>query len=624
MYVFGILNFCAIPCGLAQDGAAPEPAAAEQKPEPPKVPTEKEKLKTISDEIMQEGWWGQSGYFSPVKLPLYMLIFILWTGSASWINADQERLKKLNRELFNIIYCGIYLVLGTAVFFIPIFWAAFPLTLGLCFIPAIVYVVVRNKPLPPGDRVMTPEHLWFLFAESMGKIGIKIPHTSRKPYEGGPPVDLQPLGKGIDQKILTGRLILARNAPGYNLLRECLYDAVHSRATAVRFDFSPEQTKIQHRVDGTWLNLVPVPRTLGKSKDKDIYEEMLDSVKKLVGGKPEDRRSRQSGTFRAVIGNPQVKSKLKKFDIEFVSQGTPTGEAAMLQMQSKSITFKTLDELNIRSELQPKIMEIINAKKGIALIAAPPEHGLRTSVFVFAKVCDRFTRDVANIEEAGAGTEPIENVSMNTYDASKGETPFKHVADLVFKGISLLIIRELSDTATLEKCSESLSEEDRLFLLTVRAKDSVAAVSKILSYNVPPPLMIPHLNAVICQRLIRTLCPACKEAYTPDTNVLQQLRLNPKQVTQLYRKRTPLPPHEESKRGICPKCHGVGYYGRVPLIEILMLSDEIKALFLANSPPEVVRQQMNKEKQVSFLQEGIRLLIKGDTSVDELSKTLKM
>jgi type IV pilus assembly protein PilB len=130
---------------------------------------------------------------------------------------------------------------------------------------------------------------------------------------------------------------------------------------------------------------------------------------------------------------------------------------------------------------------------------------------------------------------------------------------------------------------------------------------------------------VVCQRLIRLLCPDCKEAYAPDPKVLQQLRLNPSQVQELYRTRTPLPtPHEEAKRGICQKCHGVGYYGRTALFELLTVSDSVKALLISNADAVTIRQQLSKEGQETFLHEGIRLLLKGDTAVEELSRVLKM
>ena len=582
-------------------------------------------LQGISDRLFEGGgWWGPGGYFNPIKLALYILLFVIWVGIASWINADQERLRKENRETFNLVYLLLCGVLGTAIFFIPLFWVTFSLIVLLCFVPSLTYVVIRNQSLPPGEQVLTGEHLWFLFAVNMGKIGVKIQHGQRLNYQSGPPVELEPIAKGGDPQILQARLILARNDAGYNLLRESIHEAVESRATALMFDFSPEQTKIRHQVDGTWLDLVPIPRKLGRTREKDIYEEMLEATKKLVGGNPDDRRSKQGGEFKAVIGNPKKKNTLKKYEIDFKSQGTPTGEAAMFQLHAQVVPFKTLDEIGVRSESQPKILEQINGKKGIVIVSAPPTHGLRSTMTVFAKVGDRFTRDVASVEDVNEVGEPIENVIPGLYDSSKGETPMNKLSDLLFRAIAVIFVRDMSAPGTVKICSEALQHDDRLFITMVRAKDGVETLKRFLAVDFPAQQIVPYINSTICQRLIRKLCPDCKEAYAPDPKVLQQLRLNPNQVQQLFRKRTPLPPHEEAKRGICMTCHGVGYFGRTALFELLTVSEATKALLLANAEPAAIRQQFNKEGQQTFLHEGIRLLLKGETTVEELSRVLKI
>ncbi len=101
-----------------------------------------------SGDILRDGWWGPGGYFSPIKLPLFILIFLFWTGTASWMNADIERLQRPGRETVNAGYLGLFLGLGGALFFVPIFWVAFPAWVLLWLVPALVYVVKRNSTLP--------------------------------------------------------------------------------------------------------------------------------------------------------------------------------------------------------------------------------------------------------------------------------------------------------------------------------------------------------------------------------------------------------------------------------------------------------------------------------------------
>ncbi|MDR3198255.1 MAG: Flp pilus assembly complex ATPase component TadA [Planctomycetaceae bacterium] len=575
--------------------------------------------KKAQGDILKDGWWGPGGYISPIKLPLYIFIFLIWVGCAGWMNSDQERLKKESREALNFLYLMLYVVLGMVFFFIPIFWAAFPATFLLCIVPVMVYVVIRNKPLPPHEKVLTGEHLFYLYAVAMNKIGVKIKVKKRQSYQMGPAIEMESAGKNVDPKILQGRLIVARNAPGYNLFRENIYDALTSNATSMMFDFTPERTAVRHLVDGVWLDMAPVPRVADKGKNKDPYEEMLESAKLLIGAKPNDRRSRQTGTFVAILGG----KKKKRYESEFVSQGTKTGEAVMIQFTATKVPFKSLDELGMRPEIQTKFVEQINANQGIFIVSAPLANGLRSSMDVFIRACDRFTRDVVNIEDAAFVTEAIENIMLARYDSSKGETPLTVLPDALFKEPHALIVRDMSALETLQLCCNEV-DMHRLFITTTRAKDGVEAIFRFLATKIPPQVFISRLNAVICQRLIRKLCPACKEPYQPAPQLLQQLGLRPDQVKEFYRTRTPLSEAEERKRGICPKCNGIGYHGRTALFELLILTDSVRELILSNPNPALVRQQFVREGQTGFLYEGIHLLIKGETTVEEFSRIMKM
>lgn len=569
--------------------------------------------------ILQNGWWGPGGYVSPTKLGLYLLLFFLWTYCASWMNSDMERLSNSSRATINLAYVALYCGLGTALLIVPFFLVIFPLTTLMVLIPPIVYVVHRNKPLPPHEKVMTPDHLFFVFATMLRRIGIKVKIKPRVSYQTGPPIELEASGKNIEATVLKGRLILARNAPGYNLFRQQLYDALASQATGVMFDFTPERTAVRHQVDGVWLDLQPVPRVIEKGRNKDVYEEMLESAKLLVGANPADRRSRQGGSFIATIGSGK---KAPRYDAEFLSQGTKTGEAAVIQFTSLKVPFETLDSIGMRPDMQTKLLQHLNAREGFVVAAAPPANGLRSSMEVYSRVSDRFTRDVVNVEDAMSPSAEIENIILTQYDSSKGETPATVLPDVFFKEPAVVIIRDTGSLPVLEMCCREV-DMHRLFITMIRAKDGVEAILRFLALKIPPQQFLSKLNCVISQRLIRKLCPDCKEPYQPAPQLLQQLGLRPDQVKEFYRTRTPLPEPEEKKRGVCPTCNGVGYRGRTALFELLEIKDSIREAILANPDPAQIRQQFAKEGQTGFLYEGIHLLLKGETTVEEFSRVMK-
>ncbi|MDR3233043.1 MAG: hypothetical protein LBT46_05180, partial [Planctomycetaceae bacterium] len=193
VFLIGIIFLAlvlAIQYGNSAAAQQPDNAAQQAEQERQKKEREADAVKNVVDTVFKEGWLGPGGYFSPIKLSLYIVIFIAWVGCASWTNCDQERLKKEGRESFNLFYVAVYAGGGTLVFFIPVFWVAFVVTALMCFVPVLFYVSARNKGLPPADKVLTGEHLYYLFAVTMGKIGIKMAIQQRTAYSGGPAIEL--------------------------------------------------------------------------------------------------------------------------------------------------------------------------------------------------------------------------------------------------------------------------------------------------------------------------------------------------------------------------------------------------------------------------------------------------
>ncbi len=347
-------------------------------------------------DVLVTGWWGPGGYFSAIKLSLFILFFFIWVYYASWMNCDMERLKNPNRQTLNLVYLLVFFLGGLGSLFIPIFWAAFPVYVLLWLVPVLVYTLKRNALVPPHEKVMTGEHLHFLFAKLMLKFGVKIKIKQRQKYETGPAIEFETIGKDVDPQTLQGRLILARNSDGYNDLRQHVYDALLSRADAIMFDFTPERTVIRHQVDGVWLELPPIPRVIEKGKTMDSMEEVLVAAKILVGVNPNDRRSRQVGTFIA------KRTKKIKYEVGFTSQGTQTGEAVVLQFNAAKVPFQTLEDLGCRPEQKDKLLSLLNAPQGLLVVSAMPGNGLRSSMNVFIRNADRFTTRCGQCGRFGA------------------------------------------------------------------------------------------------------------------------------------------------------------------------------------------------------------------------------
>ena len=570
----------------------------------------KDKSKNLAESAMKNGWIGSGGYLSITKIILFILVFWMWVLTVDWVSSDSEVLKIPTRFSWIMMNFFPFIVVGTILFYLPVenpilFYISYPLTVLAWLIPTFCYISVRNKPLPPFERVMTWDHIKYLMAVALSKVGVKVKLQKKTSYQVGAPIEIEAAGKNLDNPTLNARTLLARNHEGFNDLRKVVYDALERSADGIMFEFQAEQTLVREQIDGVWLDAAPIQKERGQLLNA--------SIKYLIGGNPEEFRARQSGSFLAIV------RKKKKFSADFIIQGTPTGEEkGIITFVIQKVPFNSLEELGMRPEMQEKTKLLINAPKGLVVFSAAPANGLRSTMNVVARTADRFTRDFATVEDSQNPYQNVENVMVNQYDSRKGETPLTVLPDVFFREPQVLLIRDLINKETFELCCNEI-ENNRLVITTIRAKDAADAMLRLLAMKIQPTLFASSIKAVVSQRLIRKLCPDCKEVFEPQPALLQRLGLPPDRVSQLYRVRSAPQPGE--KRKPCMTCNDVGYKGRTALYEVIEVNDEIRKILVANPTPEMIRKASGSR---GFLFEGSLLVAKGITSVEELARVMKL
>jgi type II secretory ATPase GspE/PulE/Tfp pilus assembly ATPase PilB-like protein len=171
-----------------------------------------------------------------------------------------------------------------------------------------------------------------------------------------------------------------------------------------------------------------------------------------------------------------------------------------------------------------------------------------------------------------------------------------------------------------------LQAEDKLGLISLRSKDAIDAIVRLLAMKVPPDVLASSLKGVVYTRLIRRLCETCRQAVQPTPELLQRLGIPPGRVNVLYQERQPLQPGQQRRRGepeICPDCQGVGYKGRTGLFELLVVDDKLRQAILKQAKPEVMRQIAKAAGNRTLQEEGVLLIALGTTSISELTRVLK-
>jgi type II secretory ATPase GspE/PulE/Tfp pilus assembly ATPase PilB-like protein len=556
---------------------------------------------------------GPGYYVALWKIALVFILVLMWVRTTDWVSRDCVALS-LNYDQWNSIVFFPFFVTFFLLLFLPWFLLGFPLLIIAYAVPLAIYIKTRNALVPDGDKVLTKDHLRYVVANFGKGFGAKMDAEKKLAHEKGPPVNFAALGGDTEQKN-QANLIEARQSPAFITLKEIVADAVAKRAEKVLFDYTQESVGMKYMIDGVWLDL--------PARDRQSTDPVAAVMKKMANLNIADRKSKQEGAFSAEYNGT-------KYMCPVLSQGTPTGERVILSLVGKATKFGSLEELGMRDKMRDRLKEFLGSQSGIIIVCAMPQGGLSATMQMTLKSTDRLLRDFVAVGDKSKHEPEVENVELTPIDVSKGETPATVLPKLILRQPDVLVIRELTDPATLEILAAQCDDDHpKLSIATIRAKEAVEALLRVHALKAPVEDWAPKLLCVLNTRLIRKLCDKCKEPYEPTPELLAKLGIPAGRVQQLFRERQPLPPDSKEKRPPCPQCADIGYFGRTAVFELLEINDKIREA-LIKLPPGDAAKQLDLLKRIAkasghrgLQEEGIVLLVLGITSLAELQRVLK-
>ncbi|HZN35716.1 MAG TPA: ATPase, T2SS/T4P/T4SS family [Pirellulaceae bacterium] len=561
---------------------------------------------------------GPGFYLAFWKIFALLFIVWMWVKSADWVSRDSRELGEaigLPSRIWNPVMVFSFLIGFLAAVTIPIFFAGGLVALLAYAGPFIAYVAIRNGKVTDDQKVFTPSHLKNWFA-NLGKRTRKA-RDAQHAWQMGPQVDISAVGPL--QMENQQALIEARQSPAYVSVKYLLADALSQRTERIMLDYTAEGVGVNYLIDGVWHNAAPKVHEK-QQLDRQLGDQMLAVLKRVCHLKMEERRARQDGKLKLEFGGT-------KYDATFSSQGTQTGERAVLQFIPITKHVRSLEELGMRDKLREQLPELIGpGHHGLVIFAAMPGDGLTATWQAALRSTDRLMRDFIAVEDIHKREPDVENVDCSKYDSAKGETPEGVIPKLFLKLPEVICIPEIASTEALKLLLKYIVTEDRLGIISLKAKDAADALLRVLALKVPANEVAPILKGVVYTRLVRRLCETCREAYQPEPALLQKLGIPQGRVQVLYREKQPPQPGQEKKKGepeICPDCRGIGYKGRIALYEFLVVDDKVKEALVKDPKAETIKKLARAAGNRSLQDEGILLVALGTTSITELQRALK-
>ncbi|MBS0209696.1 MAG: Flp pilus assembly complex ATPase component TadA [Planctomycetes bacterium] len=612
--MLGALAFCALftTWATAQNPATPGSTAPGATADAPSDgwPKDLDRLTNLQQPTAFQR--GKGGYLSPIRLGLCWLVFLGWIATTDWVNRDAQQLEGAYYRWNTILVASFMGALVVVWLLDSSIMLTLPVLLGAWLAPVGLYVFRRNSTVGDHEKVLTPEHVRFVLAPHLKRLGIKITvekKAVKKAKDAGPPIDFNATAKATKPENMALSLN-AKDSPGFKEAGLLVIDALQKRASQIMLDFTREGTVVRYQIDSVWSDAGP--------RDRQTADPLLATLKSVAGMKAEERAAKQRGKFEAVY-------EKAKYRLNLQSGGTKTGERAIVRIDTGAARKARFTDLNLSAKQVEDLTAALQEKQGLVLVSAPTGHGLTTLISATTASIDRFTRNVMAIEEASNREMEVENVQAKTYDAAEGRAPDVALVEAIREFPEAIVFPEVTDGKVFGMLCEQVNE-GHMIIAGLRAREVGEALLKVLMLKIPIKVVGSTVTAVVNQRLVRKLCTDCREAYDATPQMLQQFRLPADKVTQFYR-----PPQADAagkKKAECKSCGGTGYRGVTGLVEVLFMNDAMRAA-LANLPKvepakhvDYLRQSAQKAGMRTLQEEGIVLLAQGITSLPELKRAL--
>ena len=385
--------------------------------------------------------------------------------------------------------------------------------------------------------------------------------------------------------------------------KELVTDALSRRAERVRLDPKGKAGVVTLSVDGS-------PYSGGKMPVQQAVA-VIQMIKLLAGLDIKERKSQQQGGIKAQFQETP-------YELTVQVSPTPEGERLVLTARNLKVKMDTPDDVGFSPGLKEKIREITGKKQGILLVCGPAFSGVTTTMYVVLRTVDAYLYNIYSI--ADVGSRELRGVTQ--YEKLGDETLAQSLQRIKRMEADVIFADPLKDAETAKTFAEWADQ--MAFLCEIPAKDPAAAILQLAEW-IGPQATAEHLGGVVCPKLIRALCPSCREAYKPNPKLIAKMGLPP-ETSLLYRPPAPFEPEKpgDPEPPPCEKCGDAGYTGPVGMYEMIWMSPEMKTLVAGGKATvDAIKAQARKDKMQSMAQEGLRLVSQGKTSLEELQRVFK-
>jgi type IV pilus assembly protein PilB len=371
-----------------------------------------------------------------------------------------------------------------------------------------------------------------------------------------------------------------------------LFQAIHDRASDIHFEPFDDEFKIRYRVDGALYEMTPPPRHLALP--------VISRVKVMANMNIAERRLPQDGRIQKNVEGRSVDLRVSTLPTQF-------GESVVLRVLDRSTVNLDLEALGLPDYIYEYVLEIINRPNGIFIVTGPTGSGKTTTLYSCLRRINTIDSKLLTAED------PVE------YDLEGiVQVPVNEAIGLTFARTLRAFLRQdpdrimVGETRDLETAQISIQAAltGHLVFTTLHTNDAPGAITRLIDMGVEPFLISSTLEAVLGQRLLRSICPQCRTTYRPTEMLLAELGLSRHEIGD----------REFFQGKGCDACNQTGYKGRKGIFELLKITDPLRDLINERAPTVTLKEKAIELGMITLRQDGLRSIFAGDTTIEEVLK----
>ena len=389
---------------------------------------------------------------------------------------------------------------------------------------------------------------------------------------------------------------LASEAPVIRLVNLLITRAIEMRASDIHLEPFEGDFKVRYRIDGVLHDMEAPPRRLQAA--------VISRLKIMAKLNIAERRLPQDGRIKLrVLG--------KEIDFRVSTLPTMFGESVVLRILDRETVVLDLEKLGFPDYDLIKFRDLINRPYGIILVTGPTGSGKTTTLYAALGEINSPEKKIITVED------PIEyqlgGVNQVQVKAGIGLSFASILRSILRQDPDVIMIGEIRDAETAEIAIHS-ALTGHLVFSTLHTNDAAGAVTRLLEMGMENYLISSSLLGIMAQRLVRVICPDCKEAYTPEMGVMEEMGVSQSEV-----KKNPI-----FKGAGCEKCSHTGFLGRKGIYELLLMNDDIRELILEKAPSNVIKEKGRSQGMQTLREAGWHKVKEGISTISEVLRVTQV